>query len=456
MNRTVSRLWVSTGGAAALALLAVQPAPAQDEAAPAPGVEEGTAFDIPEDIQVLAPMDPNARRATAKVNGQIITGTDVDQRLALIVAANEGAEIPAEEMQRLRLQVLRNLIDETLQIQEATAQDMAVTKDEVDQYFIRFAQQRFGRAPADLENHLKSLGSSSASLKRQIEGELAWNRLLQRNVQPFVNVSADEVNELYQRIQANKGQPEYKIAEIYLSSTPATHEQVAQNARRIIDQIRQGGSFVAYARQFSEASTAAVGGDLGWIKLEQLQNPTLEAAARDLQPGQLIGPVEIPGGFSILYLQDKRQVGMADPRDAVLSLMQISLALPPGTTEAQGREKATIFNQAVQNMRGCGDANAAAAAIGATVVTNDGIQARTLPAALQDLVLNLNVGQATPPFGDPTEEVRVLMLCGRDDPAASGGPTYDELMSQLEDDRIGKRAQRYLRDLRRDAVVEYN
>ena len=59
-------------------------------------------------------------------------------------------------------------------------------------------------------------------------------------------------------------------------------------------------------------------------------------------------------------------------------------------------------------------------------------------------------------MSDPNEEVRVLMLCGRDDPGASGGPTYDELMAQLEDDRIGKRAQRYLRDLRRDAVVEYN
>ena len=456
MNRTVSRLWVSTGGAAALALLAVQPAPAQDEAAPAPGVEEGTAFDIPEDIQVLAPMDPNARRATAKVNGQIITGTDVDQRLALIVAANEGAEIPAEEMQRLRLQVLRNLIDETLQIQEATAQDMAVTKDEVDQYFIRFAQQRFGRAPADLENHLKSLGSSSASLKRQIEGELAWNRLLQRNVQPFVNVSADEVNELYERLQASKGTPEYKLAEIYLSSTPATHEAVRQNAMRIVEQLRESGNFAAYARQFSEASTAAVGGDLGWIKLEQLQNPTLETAAREMLPGQMLGPIEIPGGFSILLLQDKRQVGIADPRDALLSLKQISLEFPEGLSEADARARAAAFAEGVQTIKGCGEADTAGAALGASVVTNDEIPVKALPDSIQQAMLQLNVGEFYGPFGTLNEGIRVLMLCGRDDPAPESGPNYDELMAQLEDDRIGKRAQRYLRDLRRDAVVEYN
>ena len=434
---------------AGIALLASHSAPAQETV-------ETTGFDIPADVSLMAPMDPDKRKATAKVNGSIITGTDVDHRLALILAANEGVEVPAEEIQRLRLQILRNLIDETLQIQEATAQEMAVTAQEVDEYYLRYAAQRFGRTPAELDAHLASIGSSGASLKRQIEGELAWNRLLQRNVQPFVNVSADEVNELYQRLQASKGTPEYRLSEIYLSSTPTTHDAVRQNAVRIIEQLRETGNFAAYARQFSEASTAAVGGDLGWIKLEQLQNPTLETAAREMTPGQMVGPVEIPGGFSILFLQDKRQVGMADPRDAVLSLKQISLEFPQGIAEADARAQAAAFAQGVQAIRGCGEAEAAGAALGATVVTNDEIPVRALPEALQQAMLQLNVGETTPPFGSYSEGVRVLMLCGRDDPAPAAGPNYDELMAQLEDDRIGKRAQRYLRDLRRDAVVEYN
>ena len=434
---------------AGIAVLAAQSAPAQESI-------ETTGFDIPADISLMAQMDPNKRKATAKVNGTPITGTDVDHRLALIVEANEGVEIPADEIQRLRLQILRNLIDETLQIQEAAAQEMAVTKQEVDEYYLRYAAQRFGRTPAELDAHLASIGSSAGSLKRQIEGELAWNRLLQRNVQPFVNVSADEVNELYQRLQAAKGTPEYRLAEIYLSSTPSTHEAVRQNAMRIIEQLRESGNFAAYARQFSEASTAAVGGDLGWIKLEQLQNPTLETAAREMVAGQMVGPVEIPGGFSILFLQDKRQVGMADPRDALLSLKQISLEFPQGISEDDARARAAAFARGVQAIRGCGEADAAGAALGAVVVTNEEIPVRALPESLQQTMLQLNVGETTPPFGSLTEGVRMLMLCGRDDPAPEAGPNYDELMAQLEEDRIGKRAQRYLRDLRRDAVVEYN
>ncbi|WP_305095477.1 peptidylprolyl isomerase [Croceibacterium aestuarii] len=448
MIHSVRRILVTGSAFAALALLGVQAAPAQD-AAPS------SATDIPDDVSV-AKMDPDNRHASAKVNGEIITGTDVEQRVALIVAANEGVEISDEEMQRLRQQVMRNLIDETLEIQEAAAQDMAVTKQEVDEYYLRYAAQRFGRTPEKLDEYLKSVGSSPASLKRQIEGELAWDRLLQRNVRPFVNVSAEEVNELYQRLQAAKGTPEYKLSEIYLSSTPETHEAVGENAKRIVEQLRQGGSFLAYARQFSEASTAAVGGDLGWIKLEQLQNPTLETVARNMQPGQLVGPIEIPGGYSILYLQDKRQVGMADPRDAVLSLKQISLEFPKGTSEEEAKAKAAAFAQAATQIKGCGDADAAGKAMGAQVVTNDNIPVRALPEALQQTMLKLNVGETTPPFGSLEEGVRVLMLCGRDDPSPEAGPNYDQLMAQLEDDRVGKRAQRYLRDLRRDAVVEDN
>jgi len=445
LTKTFKRI----GCGVALAALCAVAAHGQEDAS------SSDAFNIPENISILGPSDPNLRKATATVNGTIITGTDVDHRVALIIDANE-AQPSEEELQRLRLQVFRNLIDETLQIQEATAQQLTVAAEEVSETYNRLATERFNRTPAQLDAYLISVGSSPASLKRQIEGEMAWDRLLRRNVAPFVQVSAGEVNELFERMEQSRGTEEFRLGEIYLSATPASREAVAQNARRIVDQLREGGSFVAYARQFSEASTAAVGGDLGWIRLEQLQNPQLEEVARALGPGQLAGPIEIPGGFSILYLIDKRQVGVADPRDAIVSLLQIAVELPQGLSEEQARERIASFQQSVSQLRGCGDAQTAAASFGAQVVGND-IAMRALPEALQNEILKLNIGQSTPPFGTLEEGVRVLMLCGRDDPASeAGGPDRETILSQMEEDRINKRAQRYLRDLRRDAVIDYN
>ena len=411
-------------------------------------------LNIPANPVMFGKSDPNMRQATAVVNGEIITGTDIEQRLALVVAAS-GSKVPAEELDRLRLQVLRNLIDETLQIQEARAADISVSDDEIEGTYERVAQQNFAQTPDQLAKYLSSIGSSSASLKRQIKGELSWQRLLRRNVQPFINVSEEEVKEMLDRLKAAKGTEEYRIGEIFLAANDNTKAQVLANAQKIVEQIKQGGSFVAYARQYSEASTAAVGGDLGWIRLAQLPGE-LATAAQGLQPGQLVGPVEIRGGFSILYLIDKRQVLTADPRDALLSLKQISISFPPGTTSEAASAKAQKFAAAVSQIRGCGDADSAAAAFGASVVANDQIKARDLPAPLQESLLALSIGQSTQPFGSVADGVRVLMLCGRDDPKVDSGPSFDQLMAQMEDERINKRAQTYLRDLRRDAVIEYN
>nr|WP_242447384.1 peptidylprolyl isomerase [Aurantiacibacter aquimixticola] len=414
------------------------------------------AFNLPDDISFIStPANPNERRATARVNGSIITGTDVDHRVALIVAAQER-ELPAEEVARLRLQVLRNLIDETLQVQEAENLDIAVTDQEVQQSYERFAVEARGMSVSEMDAYLASIGSSPNSIKRQIRGELAWTNLLRRNVAPFVNVSEGEVTDLWTRLQESRGTAEYRLGEIFLSANTANREQVRANANEIISQLREGGSFVAYARQFSEASSRVVGGDLGWIQLQQLQQPQLEAAAAQMVPGQLVGPLEIPGGFSILLMIDQRQIGMADPRDAVLSLKQIAIGFPAGTTAAEAEARGAEFVAAVESMNGCGDADARAAAIGATTVNNDEIQVRQLPEALQSVLLQLNVGQVTPPFGDLQEGIRVLMLCGRDDPEETAGPSVEQIMAQLEDERINRRAQRYLRDLRRDAVIEYN
>lgn len=410
---------------------------------------------IPDNVSILRQNDPNTRKPTAVVNGSVITGTDVDQRVALVTAAS-GTELPPEELARLRMQVLRNLIDETLQIQEAAAQEIEITSADVDRRYADVAARNFGADTKAMDAYLTSVGSSPAALKRQIQGEIAWQRLLGRNVTPFVNVSDEEVREVLKRLEESRGSDEYRVGEIFLSSTPETRAAVGENAARIVDQLRQGGSFVAYARQFSEATTAAVGGDLGWIRLPQLQSAQLEAIVREMQPGQLMGPVEIPGGFWIVYLIDRRKVLQADPRDAVLSLKQVAISFPAGMSEADATARIDSFGLAVQSIRGCGDVERAAATIGAEVVTNDEIKVGQLPPQLQSAMLQMQVGEATPLFGSIEDGVRTLVLCGRDDPQVQGGPDFDTMMSQMEDERINKRAQRYLRDLRSDAFIEYN
>ena len=410
-------------------------------------------LNLPANPQFISEDDPNLRKATAIVNGAVITRTEVDHRIAIIRLA-AGGEIPAEELPRLRQQVLRNLVDEVLQIQAAEQADIKITPREVDQYFARYAQSQFKLTPEQFAAYLRSNGASPDTLKRQIHGEMAWSRLQSRKIEPFVNISEEEVQAVIDRLNAAKGTQEFKVSEIFLSATPETAAEVRANATRIVQQLRGGASFLAYARQFSEASTAAVGGDLGWVRSAQLPD-ALASAVQTLPVGSITDPIAIPGGFSIIQVADTRQVLTADPRDAVLSLKQMTVRFAPGSPKAVVDGKVQDLVRATQTMGGCGGAEAAAQPIGAEVITNDQVRVRDLPPALQQTLLGLSLGQATPAFGSSDDRVSVLVMCGRDDPDPTGALSFEQVYNQIAENRVNLRARRFLRDLRRDAVVDY-
>ncbi|TPG42937.1 peptidylprolyl isomerase [Sphingomonas koreensis] len=418
----------------------------------APSAGADTGLNIPSDVQLFGKLDPNVRKPTAIINGTVITGTDVDQRVALIESAN-NINMQGEDLNRLKLQVLRGLIDETLEIQEAKSNDVTVTPEEILQGFTRVAQN-FKMSPDQLRAYLVKIGSSERSLDGQIEAELAWSHYLRKEVEPFVNVGDEEVAAILDRLKASQGTEEYHLKEIYMSASPDRAQQVHDNMQNLMKQIQSGEHPFEYFAQFSEASTRAVGGDLSWVRAATLPGPLAEAA-KQMQVGQIAGPIEVPGGFSLLYLVDKRQVGTADPRDARLSLRQLTITFPAGTTQAQATARAAEFAKATQAIQGCGGVAKVATQIGAEVVDNDQVTVRQLPPQLQDIMLKLQVGQATPPFGSATEGVRALVLCGRDDAPGGSLPGADQVQGQLEQQRVNLRAEHMLRDLRRDAVVEY-
>lgn len=435
-------------GMLVLALGTAAAAAAQTGSAPAPSSRP---LNLPENPQLFGTNLPSVIKATAIVNGEIITQSDIDQRLALL-ALSTGGRIPENQLDEIRQQVLRNLIDETLQIQAAKADKIKVTSADIDRAVQRIATQN-KQTPEQLAEVLKANGSSINSMRRQIEGEIAWGRLQQKRIESFVSVGEDEVKAVLDRLNAAKGTDEYRVSEIYISAPGGDISQGIAKANQIIEQLKAGAPFAAYARQYSEASTGAVGGDLGWVRPAQLP-PTIAAIVQSMRPGQISNPITVPGGVSIIAVQDSRKVLGPDPRNAVLSLKQVSIAFPNGTTRAQAEPVVARFAEAARNIGGCGGAERIAAELNAEVISSDEIKLRDLPAALQDLMLPMQVGQATPPFGSVEEGVRVLVLCGRDQ-VDTTAPSYDQVYAQLNEERVNLRARRYLRDLRRDAVIEF-
>jgi peptidyl-prolyl cis-trans isomerase SurA len=408
-------------------------------------------LNLPQNPQLFGSAMPSVVKASAIVNGEVITQTDIDQRLALMSIAN-NTPIPANEIERLRQQVLSNLIDETLQIQAARAEEIEITPADIDKTVARVAGN-VNQTPEQMAAYLKTRGSSIKSIRRQIMGEMAWRRLQSKKIESTISVGDEEVQAVIDKLTASKGNEEFRVGEIFLSSNSSNDAEVQANIGKIFNALQQGGSFVAYARQFSQSSSAAVGGDLGWMRPEALPEQLAEAI-RQMRPGMVSAPIKVPGGYSIVAVQDSRKILTADPRNATLTLKQVSVSFPAGTTRAQAEPVVARFAQAAQNIGGCGGAEKIAGELNAEVVQSDEVRMKDLPPALQEMIVQMQVGQATRPFGSIEEGVRVLVLCGRDiaDPTM---PSFDQVFAQINEERVNVRSRRYLRDLRRDAIIDF-
>ncbi|WP_051531794.1 peptidylprolyl isomerase [Sphingomonas sp. URHD0057] len=416
---------------------------------PTPAPNSSKFLNLPENAQVFGTQMPSVIKATAIVNGDVITQTDVDQRLALL-AISQGAQIPAEEIDRLRQQILRNLIDESLEIQAAKTEKIDVKTADIDRTIARVAGG-VKQTPEQFAAYLENGGSSIRTIRRQIQGEIAWQRLQQRKIE--VTIGDDEVKAVIDKMTAAKGTQEFRVGEIFLPSPPGEEAQTMDNANKILDQLKNGASFAGYARQYSQSSSAAVGGDLGWMRPEQLPD-SIATVLRGMAPGTISNPIPNSGGVSIIAVQDTRRLLTHDPRDDVLTLKQVSIVFPKGTSRAQAEPIVSRFAEAARNVAGCGAADKLAADFHAEIVQSDGTKLRDLPSTLQNMMVPMQVGQATLPYGNLEDGVRVLVICGRDE-VDPDQPSYDQVYNQLNDERVNTRARRYLRDLRRDAVIEF-
>ncbi len=247
----------------------------------------------------------DAFRPAAVVNDEVISVLDLSMRVRLAIIG-AGVQDSQEVRRRLTPQVLRGLIDERLQMQEATRLDIAVTDDQVADALQQISQQN-GMSEGQFLSMLRNRGVIPTTLIDQIRAQIAWQTVVQRRLRPTVVVSNEEVQEVVDRLAARQGSIERRVSEIFVAVESAAQEQQAlANANRLLEQLRAGANFGGLARQFSQSSTARLGGDRGWIQDGELDD-SLNQALAQMGPGDVSRPIRTLAGFHILLLRDMRR-----------------------------------------------------------------------------------------------------------------------------------------------------
>ncbi|MFQ5468109.1 MAG: peptidylprolyl isomerase, partial [Kiloniellaceae bacterium] len=314
-------------------------------------------------FSLLLAVIPGARaqetlRAAAVVNDEVVSVLDVKMRLRLTVMSSGLKDTP-ELRQRVMRRVLRNLIDERLQAQEAKRLDIAVTDKEVDDALGQLARRNKMPLKRFL-SYLQQRGVLVEAMRDQVRAQLTWQALVARRLRPSVQITDEEVNEVAEQVRADSGSMLWQISEIVLTSDGQTTDaEVRRNAERLLRQLRTGAKFGALARQFSESATAPRGGDVGWVNAAQLPEE-IAAVLAAMKPGTVSGPIRTLDGYHIVLLRKQRQ---STAGEVILDLNQVFFPIPKGADAAARNQAMAAAAEARGKLNGCQDIDATARAL---------------------------------------------------------------------------------------------
>jgi peptidyl-prolyl cis-trans isomerase SurA len=267
----------------------------------------------------------------ASVNGRKITRTELQKYYDNYIA--EAPQKPgADQADTLRLNVLRELIDNEILMQRAEKLGLLATDEEVNTKLAEI------KAPYTQEEFNKRLASRQLSLedfKRDLRRSLTIDKVLNKEVTSKINVSDEDITNYYNQHKAefNLIEPQYHLAQILVTTqpNPQVKNMKAQNeadARKKIQMISNrldsGEDFATVAMNYSEQpETAQNGGDLGFVPETSLKS---DKAAYDaigkLKPGQYTSVLFVADpnshqifGFRIVKLMSREAAGQRELRD---------------------------------------------------------------------------------------------------------------------------------------------
>lgn len=380
----------------------------------------------------------------AVVNDDIVTTYDLQQRVLFMVATT-GVERDEKSIARVQQQAMRNLVDEHIQMQESEKYDQTVDPAEVDQSVGRLIS-RNGLDPNEVIGRLAEAGITIDTLRDQVRSEIAWQRIVNGLYGSRIRISDAQIDETLNRLTANASKPSFRVAEIYIEATPdiGGMDGALEGAKAMINQVAEGAPFPLLAQQFSSASSAAKGGDVGWVREGELR-PELDAAILTLEKGGISDPIQVPGGVYVVALLDTE----TSESETFYKLKQINI--PADTPEAIGAAMTQLVAYK-DKFKSCDTLAEDAEAIeGLSYADMGEVKAGDVNETILGALAGTDVGALSEPIETSGGAVSI-MVCARD-VRGSNVPTRDDVENRLMDQQLASASKRHLRDLRRNATI---
>jgi peptidyl-prolyl cis-trans isomerase SurA len=272
----------------------------------------------------------------ATVNGHAIMQADLDKAYKLQLGDPAQQQQPSQEQaDSLRLNVLRELIDEEIVEQRAAKMNLTATNEEVD---AKLAEMKAPYTEEQFQQRLKASNQTIDDVKHSLRRSLTINKLLNKEINSKITVTDADVASYYNQHKAefNLLETKYHLATIQVTSQPSPQPGNLQGSKATNDveakkkiqalknRLDSGEDFGTIASNWSEQpETAPNGGDMGFVGESQLHtDPTVFAAVTKLKAGQITEILPLldaqtkrPGGYAIYKLISRDPAGQRDVND---------------------------------------------------------------------------------------------------------------------------------------------
>jgi len=273
----------------------------------------------------------------ATVNGHAIMRAEMDKSYtAQLGDAQQQPQQPSQEQaDSLRLNVLRELIDEEIVQQRAAKMNLTATNEEVD---AKLAEMKAPYTEEQFDQRLKASNHTLDDVKHDLRRTLTINKLLNKEINSKITVTDSDVTNYYAQHKAefNLIETQYHLAQIQVTSAPAAQPGNLQGSKATNDvdakkkiqalknRLDSGEDFGAIAMNFSEqAETAPNGGDMGFVAESRMRSdPTIYGIITKLKAGQITDIMPMvdpqtkkPIGYAIYKLLSREPAGQRDVND---------------------------------------------------------------------------------------------------------------------------------------------
>ena len=393
----------------------------------------------------------STQRIVAIVNNEIITQFDLGTRIKFIIFSSRLPKTK-ETARRILRQVLSGLINDYLKLQAAKKMRVKTTQNEINRA-IQIVEKNNRIQPGEMRKLLTQENVDWRTFELQIEAELAWRGAVVKQVRSSTKISDDAVDEAIATIEANKGKSEYFVAEIFIPFDPKKSIEVSrQTALELRSQIQNGANFSALARSFSKSASAAKGGNLGWIRSNQVDQ-NLSKIIVNMPKGSTTSPVQGADGFYILRLLNKRIASGVAAANVKVSLQQVFLPLRKNASQGEISAQEKLAVKISVSSNSCSALEKMGAELGSKQSGRLDVQDTSrLPVNIRNVVQNIPLSKASSPIRTAAGYL-VLMVCER-----SGGAITEQVRSRIRNMLMNRRAalvsRRMLRDIKRSAVLD--